>query len=161
MMATLSDCTRQHCTRKKWLLEPPIRAIAHQHLGSSFVMHPCACTDWWLCYADNLDRSEFVDTPFMKEGWVYVDGNDAQGRSVVVSTASSCCCTALSCRLYPSVLRRSLCIHHQLHNAELLCRLMANTAALLLNAPAPDACTQAKVLPHWLIPRLGYKKCVR
>lgn len=33
---------------------------------------------------DNLDRSEFVDTPFMKEGWVYVDGNDAQGRSVVM-----------------------------------------------------------------------------
>lgn len=33
---------------------------------------------------DKLERSEFIDTPFMKEGWVYVDGNDAQGRSVVL-----------------------------------------------------------------------------
>lgn len=35
---------------------------------------------------DNLQRSEFEDTPFMREGWVYVDGNDAAGRSVVVSS---------------------------------------------------------------------------
>jgi hypothetical protein len=33
---------------------------------------------------DNLQRSEFVDTPFMREGWVYVDGNDSEGRSVVL-----------------------------------------------------------------------------
>jgi hypothetical protein len=39
----------------------------------------------FFCAADNLQRSEFVDTPFMREGWVYVDGNDSEGRSVVVS----------------------------------------------------------------------------
>ena len=37
---------------------------------------------------DNLTRAEFEDTPFMREGWVYVDGNDADGRSVVVSSSS-------------------------------------------------------------------------
>lgn len=36
-------------------------------------------------YTDKLDAAEFADTPFMREGWVYVDGNDAHGRSVVVS----------------------------------------------------------------------------
>jgi hypothetical protein len=33
---------------------------------------------------DELHRSEFVDCRYMKEGWVYVDGNDSQGRSVVM-----------------------------------------------------------------------------
>jgi hypothetical protein len=44
-----------------------------------------------LCVSctDNLQRSEFVDTPFMREGWVYVDGNDAAGHSVVVSSSST------------------------------------------------------------------------
>lgn len=47
-----------------------------------------------LCVSctDNLQRSEFVDTPFMREGWVYVDGNDSDGRSVVVSSSSTGWC---------------------------------------------------------------------
>lgn len=46
--------------------------------------------------ADNLCRKDFEDTPFMREGWVYVDGNDSEGRSIVVRvmqhtrTAYSC-----------------------------------------------------------------------
>eukprot|EP00878_Enallax_costatus_P000644 GHUV01000749.1.p1 GENE.GHUV01000749.1~~GHUV01000749.1.p1 ORF type:complete len:297 (+),score=74.09 GHUV01000749.1:221-1111(+) len=33
---------------------------------------------------DELNRAEFVSCRYMKEGWVYVDGNDADGRSVVM-----------------------------------------------------------------------------
>ena len=28
---------------------------------------------------------EFASSRYMRDGWVYVDGNDAQGRSIVVS----------------------------------------------------------------------------
>ncbi|KAF8057688.1 pitC [Scenedesmus sp. PABB004] len=33
---------------------------------------------------DELSREEFAGSRFMRDGWVYVDGNDADGRSVVM-----------------------------------------------------------------------------
>lgn len=33
---------------------------------------------------DELDKSEFVNCRYQREGWVYVDGNDADGRSIVM-----------------------------------------------------------------------------
>eukprot|EP00882_Tetradesmus_deserticola_P026989 GHRQ01029820.1.p2 GENE.GHRQ01029820.1~~GHRQ01029820.1.p2 ORF type:complete len:134 (+),score=39.57 GHRQ01029820.1:269-670(+) len=34
---------------------------------------------------DDMTIEEFASSRYMRDGWVYVDGNDAEGRSIVVS----------------------------------------------------------------------------
>jgi hypothetical protein len=38
---------------------------------------------------DDLSIEEFSNSRYMRDGWVYVDGNDAEGRSIVVSGGPS------------------------------------------------------------------------
>jgi hypothetical protein len=40
--------------------------------------------------ADDMSIEEFANSRYMRDGWVYVDGNDAEGRSIVVSDSHSC-----------------------------------------------------------------------
>jgi hypothetical protein len=38
-----------------------------------------------LLPTDDMTIEEFANSRYMRDGWVYVDGNDADGRSIVVS----------------------------------------------------------------------------
>jgi hypothetical protein len=58
--------------------------------------------------ADELSIEEFANSRYMRDGWVYVDGNDAEGRSIVVS--GSCETNCRTCGAQPNAVLALTCL---------------------------------------------------
>jgi hypothetical protein len=70
---------------------------------------------------DSLEASQFADTPFAQQGWVYLAGNDHQGRTLVVRAArrargdvhAAADASSMQGRASPLLPR---CCHSRVHN---------------------------------------------
>jgi hypothetical protein len=85
----------QNVAHSSWFSILHTLVQTHQQWLEAYLLHFLQITKpsnqpGCVTIADDMSIEEFANSRYMRDGWVYVDGNDAEGRSIVVSDHDSC-----------------------------------------------------------------------